>query len=114
MDIIINFFSQYGLVLTLFALAGVVGLGVMKYCNLFSKFDEKTRHYLYVGISILFSMLCILIYQLCTNTFELSSFLTTAGVVFTLNQTFYNIFCTLTLKELFIKILDNIVKLLSK
>ena len=46
MENLINFFTAYGLAITLIALAGIVILGILKYCNLFRKLEERKRHYI--------------------------------------------------------------------
>lgn len=47
MEEFLTFFSTYGWQLALIALAGIIILGILKYCNVFKKFDEKIRHVLY-------------------------------------------------------------------
>ena len=44
METLIRFFNEYGLGLTLIAIASVIILGIMKYSNMFVKLDEDKRH----------------------------------------------------------------------
>ena len=70
MNEIIAFFAKYGLILTLIAVVGVIILGIMKYCNLFKKLPEKSRHYVYLIISIGLSVIATIIYLLIVGQFE--------------------------------------------
>ena len=107
MDELLVFLQTYGLHISLIALAGVIILGILKYCNVFSKIEnENGRHYLYVAISVGLSLIGTAIYLLCTHSFEWVYFATIAGAIWALNQTFYNIFKTTKLNDLFNKILD--------
>lgn len=110
----IEYLAKYGWVLALIAIAGVVILGVMKYCNLFSKLEEKTRHFVYIGISVGLSVLGSAIYLLCSGQFEISYFIGIALAIYALNQAWYNIFKVTELKELIIKVLEKIIELFKK
>lgn len=111
MEQLLEFFKQYGLELTLIALAGIVVLGVMKYCNLFSKVDEKYRHYIYLGISVSLSVICSIVYLSCKGQLAPEYAFTVAFALYLLNQTVYNTFKTLSINELFKKALDKIKQL---
>lgn len=107
MDILMEFISTYGLGwITLFAVIGIVLLGIMKYCNLFKKIAEGSRHYIYLAISIGFSVVATLIYLLIAGQFTWAMFIGIVAAVFMLNQTFYNIFKVTPVNRLFVKILD--------
>lgn len=106
MNEIIIFFQQNGLWLTLIAILGIIVLGVMKYCNLFKKLDEKARHICYLAISIGLSVIGSCIYLACVKQFTFTYILTLTGAIFALNQTFYAIYDTTTLKELVNKFID--------
>ena len=43
MEQLLNFFAQYGLWISIFAVVGIAILGVLKYCNLFTKIEESKR-----------------------------------------------------------------------
>ena len=62
MNELIIFFQNYGLPITLIALLGVMVLGILKYCNVFSKIAEKYRHWIYIGISVAISVVGTVIY----------------------------------------------------
>lgn len=110
MENLINFFTAYGLAITLIALAGIVILGILKYCNLFKKLEEKKRHYIYLTISVGLSLIGTAIYLLVVGQFEFDYFLLIASAIYALNQTFYNIFKITPINTLFRKILDFLFK----
>lgn len=110
MNELLEFLKSNGWQLTLIAIAGVIILGILKYTNLFKKLDKKIRHALYIGISVALSLVASLIYLICTDGFAVDSFFALSSMVFALNQGAYALYDTLTLKELFNKILDYIFK----
>lgn len=110
MENLIKFFSAYGLAITLIALAGIVILGILKYCNLFKKLEEGKRHYIYLTISVGLSLIGTAIYLLVVGQFEFNYFLLIASAIYALNQTFYNIFKITPINTLFRKILDFLFK----
>lgn len=110
MENLINFFTAYGLAITLIALAGIVILGILKYCNLFKKLEEKKRHYIYLTISVGLSLIGTAIYLFVVGQFEFNYFLLIASAIYALNQTFYNIFKITPINTLFRKILDFLFK----
>ncbi len=114
MEQILIFFNTYGLILTLFAVAGIIVLGVLKYCNVFSRLAEKVRHVLYLVISISLSLIASLIYLIITHQFEWQAYLIFASAVYVLNQAFYTLFKVTSLNDLGKMILDFIKKLLTK
>ena len=109
MEILQNFFNENGWVITVIALAGVMLLGILKYCNLFGRVEEKSRHLLYLLISIGFSAIGSGIYLGVTDTFDMGSMCAVTGAISALNQTFYNVFKTTELNDLIVKILDYIL-----
>lgn len=114
MENLINFFATYGVAITIIAIAGIVILGVLKYCNLFKKIAENKRHYIYLAISIGFSVLATLVYLLIVRQFEIGYFLTIAAAIYALNQTFYNIFKVTSINKLATKILDFVLSFIKK
>ncbi len=114
MEALTIFFKSYGLPITLIAFVGVVVLGVMKYCNLFTKIEEKYRHYLYIIISVAASVIGTMIYLACVGMFDINYIITIAGAIWALNQTFYNIFKVTSINELCAKVLDWIAALFRK
>lgn len=113
MDELLVFLSTYGWQLSLIALAGIIILGVLKYCNVFSKFDEKIRHVLYLIISVGVSLIGSVIYLAFVHSLTVEFIFAVAAAIFALNQTFYSIYKNTTLKDLFIKIIDWIKGLLT-
>lgn len=114
MENLINFFATYGVAITIIAIAGIVILGVLKYCNLFKKIAENKRHYIYLAISIGFSVLATLVYLIIVRQFEIGYFLTIAAAIYALNQTFYNIFKVTSINKLATKILDFVLSFIKK
>ena len=45
MEQLLNFFAQYGLWISIFAVVGIAILGVLKYCNLFTKIEESYSYH---------------------------------------------------------------------
>ena len=113
MEELITFLQTYGWQLALIALAGIIILGVLKYCNVFKKFDEKIRHILYLVISVGISIIGAVIYLACVHQLTVEFAFVVAGAILALNQTFYTIYSNLSLKELFTKLLDWIKSLIT-
>ena len=114
MDELLVFFQQHGLWLTIIAVVGIVLLGVLKYCNVFKKLDEKVRHALYLVISVGISIVGSIIYLTCVRQLDIAYIATLATAIFALNQAFYTIYDTTTLKELFNKLLEWAEDLINK
>jgi len=114
MDSLITFFSTYGLVVTLIAVIGIVILGILKYCGAFKKIAENKRHYIYLTISIGFSVVATVVYMAVVGQLEVEYVLTVAAAIYALNQTFYNIFKVTAINDLFTKLLDFIISLVKK
>lgn len=113
MENIINFFNKYGLALTLIAITGIIILGILKYCNLFKKIEEKKRHYIYLAISIGFSLIATAIYLLIIKQFEWKNYLIIASAIYALNQTFYTLFKTTSINSLGKMVLEFIKQLFT-
>lgn len=113
MEEFLTFFSTYGWQLALIALAGIIILGILKYCNVFKKFDKKIRHVLYMVISVGISIVGAIIYLACVHQLTVEYVFVIAGAILALNQTFYAIYDTTTLKDLFTKLLDWIKNLIT-
>ena len=110
MEELVVFFANYGLWITLIAIVGIAGLGVMKYCNLFKKIDETKRHYIYLLISVGFSVIATAVYLAVIGAFEWNYFLAVSGAMYALNQTFYAIFKVTPVNKFATMALDWVVK----
>ena len=108
MSELLIFFKQYGAALSLIALAGIVILGILKYANVFSKLEERYRHICYIVISVGLSLIGSCIYLVSVDQFTSEYVLTLGTAIFALNQTFYAIYSSISLKELVGKIFDYI------
>lgn len=113
MEELVVFLQSYGWQLALIALAGIIILGVLKYCNVFSKFDEKIRHVFYLLISVGISIIGSIIYLACVGSLTVEFAFAVSAAILALNQTFYTIYSNLGLKELFLKLIDWIKGLIS-
>lgn len=114
MEQLIEFIKTYGWQLTLIAVAGVILLGVLKYCKVFDKFEEKTRHFLYLLISVGLSIIGSVIYLACIHQLDAAFIFTFATVVFGANQVAYTIYDTTPLRDLLSQLWDKIVEFFAK
>lgn len=113
MEELVVFLQNYGWQLALIALAGIIILGVLKYCNVFSKFDEKIRHVFYLLISVGISIIGSIIYLACVGNLTVEYAFAVAAAILALNQTFYAVYSTTTLKDLVAKLIDWIKGLIT-
>lgn len=113
MEELLVFLQTYGWQLALIALAGIIILGVLKYCNVFKKLDKKIRHVLYLVISVGLSVVGSIIYLACIHQLTVGGAFAVAGAIFALNQAFYTIYDTTTLKELGKKLVEWIKGLIT-
>lgn len=109
----ISFFATYGLGMTIAALCCSVILGLLKYCEVFSKFQKTTRHYIYLIICIVLAFVSSSIYLVIESSFSVSNLFIMSSAIFTINQTCYNVFKVTPINELLTKLLDLIVNLLT-
>lgn len=118
MSELVEFFTVNGLQLTLIAILGIVILGVLKYTCILKKLPEKYRHFIYLTISLGFSFIASGVYMKVHNNFDVKAYVALCGMIYALNQTFYNIFKITSLNKLFQNIadfiIDNIEKLFTK
>lgn len=103
MEELLLFLNNYGWQLALIAVLGIVLLGVLKYLNVFSGFEKEKRKPLYFLISVGFSLLAAVIYLAVIDEFEVEYVAGVATAIYTLNQTFYAIYETTTLRDLAVK-----------
>lgn len=113
-ELIINFIKTYGLPLGLIALGGVVLLCVLKYGNVFKKLAEKWRHFLYLAISIGFSLIAAAIYLAATGQFSAEYFFAVGLAIFTLDQAIYAIIKATPAGELVSGLFDKIKAAIGK
>lgn len=108
MEELMIFLSTYGWQLALIALIGIVILGALKYTNAFAKIEKDKRKPIYFAISVGFSLIATIIYLLVIKEFTIEYIVTVATAIYALNQTFYAIYETTTLRDLICKLLDII------
>lgn len=115
---LVEFFMVNGFHLTLIAILGIVILGCLKYTCVLKKLPEKYRHLIYLTISVGFSFIASAVYMKVHNNFDVKAYVSLCGMIYALNQTFYNIFKITSLNKLFVNIadfiIDNIEKLFTK
>lgn len=111
---LIEFFGQYGLWLTVIAILGIAVLGVLKYCNVFSKLEEQIRHLVYMIIALALVAIGDAVYLVWIDAFDVKYFVAVLSATYVLNQTFYNIFKVTKLRDLFTKILTWILHFFDK
>lgn len=110
MENFIEFIKAYGWQLTLIAVAGIIILGILKYCKVFDKLEEKTRHFLYLLISVGLSIVGAVIYLACVHQLDASFVFTFATAVFAVNQAAYTIYDTTPLRDLLSKLWEKLVE----
>ena len=113
MEELLTFLQTYGWQLALIALAGVIILGILKYCKVFDKFEEKLRHFFYLLVSVGISIVGSIIYLACVHQLDVVLVFTLAGAIFALNQAFYTIYDTTSLRSLLKKIWTWIKSLIT-
>lgn len=112
-EMIIKFFSEYGLVLTLIACSGILLLGILKFFKVFDKIEKEKRKYIYAAVSSGFSILASAIYLACTSGFEAKSFGVIAAAIYMLNQAVYSVYETFGLREGVKKFGDIIINIIA-
>lgn len=106
-----NFFDQYGFMLTMLALSGIVVLGFLKWVGVFKKVKDSHKKYVYYALSCLFSIIACTIYILVTKSFAWASYGILCGAVIGLTGAVYTVYENTGFRKLWKKaILDNISK----
>ena len=113
-ELIINFIKTYGLPLGLIALGGVVLLCILKYGNVFRKLAEKWRHFLYLAITIGFSLIASAIYLAASGQFSAEYFFAVGLAIFTLDQAIYAIIKATPAGDLVSGLFDKIKAAIKK
>lgn len=114
MEELLNFLEQYGIWPSIIALVGIFILGLLKYNNVFIKYNEKTRHVLYLLITVGISTIGSVIYLAVVDQLTVAHIAAIASAIFALNQTFYSIYSNLDLKNIFMDIKNFFMALLKK
>lgn len=114
MEELLSFLEQYGIWPSIIALVGIFILGLLKYNNVFINYNEKTRHTLYLVITVGISTIGSIIYLAVVDQLTITHIVAIASAIFALNQTFYSIYSNLDLKNIFIDIKNFFVALFNK
>lgn len=91
-DMIIKFFSEYGMWLTIIAGSGIILLGILKAFNVFRRVDKSKRKYLYTAISAGLSILAAGLYLHFTSGIVWTAFGVLAGSIYAVNQVMYSLY----------------------
>ena len=111
---VVMFAAANGWQVALIALLGIVLLGVLKYCNVFSKIEKEKRKPIYFAISVGASLIGTVVYLLIVKQFSFEYIIGLTGLIYGLNQTAYAFYENTKLRDLLEKLLDWIVKLFKK
>ena len=114
MEELLSFLEQYGIWPSIIALIGIFILGLLKYNNIFIKYNEKTRHVLYLLITVGISTIGSVIYLAVVDQLTVTRIVAIASAIFALNQTFYSIYSNLDLKNIFMDIKNFFMALFKK
>lgn len=114
MEELLSFLEQYGIWPSIIALVGIFILGLLKYNNVFINYNEKTRHVLYLLITVGISTIGSIIYLAVVDQLTVTRIVAIASAIFALNQTFYSIYSNLDLKNVFMDIKNFFMALLKK
>ena len=114
MEELLSFLEQYGIWPSIIALVGIFILGLLKYNNVFINYNEKTRHVLYLLITVSISTIGSVIYLAVVDQLTIAHIMAIASAIFALNQTFYSIYSNLDLKNIFMDIKNFFMALLKK
>lgn len=106
MEELLLFFANYGTVLSLIAFGGILLLGILKYLNVFSNVEKERRKIIYLLITVGLSITGAIIYLAVIDHLDIDYIVAVSTAIFALNQTFYAIYETTTLRELVKKIID--------
>lgn len=114
MEELLSFLEQYGIWPSIIALVGIFILGLLKYNNVFINYNEKTRHTLYLVITVSISTIGSIIYLAVVDQLTITHIVAIASAIFALNQTFYSMYSNLDLKNILIDIKNFFVALFNK
>ena len=110
-ELILDFFKEYGLNLSLLALSGIVILGCLKWFGCFKKINATYKKYVYFGISCALSIIACTIYILATHSFVWVNYLILCGAVIGFTIAVYGVYENTGLRKLWTSvILNNIAK----
>lgn len=108
-ELFLDFFATYGWQLTLIAVAGVMLLGILKYCKVFDKFEEDTRHFLYLLISVGLSIVGSVIYLACIHQLDVALVFPLAAAIWFENQAAYTLYDSTPLRKFLKMLWDKIL-----
>lgn len=114
MEMIVQFFAQYGWKLALIACSGIFILGILKFFHVFDKIEKTKRKYVYAAVSTVLSLIASLIYLLCTNTLEWATFGVYSASLYAFNQIIYSMYETFGIRSVVRKFGHLCLKVIKK
>lgn len=111
--LISGFFTDYGLVLGVLAVASILVLGILKFFKVFDKIPDDYRKYVYMGVATVLCAVSSLIYLTATDSFNWTVFGTLTGAVWGANQLMYSAYESYGVRALVKKIGTYIVTLVA-
>lgn len=113
-QMVVKFFVTYGWQLGCIALSGIVLLGLLKLFGVFNKIAPTKRKYVYVAVSVVFSVAGCAAYLLIIGNFDWKAFLVMVPLVYAANQTAYGVYentgVRAALRAIFRKIINRLKK----
>lgn len=116
-NMIINFFENYGLIMTLLATSGIVLVGTLKAIGLFSKLNPKTKKYVYFACSCVVSIISCTVYLCVIDAFVWADWGMTVACVIGFTISIYGVYentgIRTFLKKIFFTPIKNLLKSIS-
>lgn len=106
-DMVIRFFENYGIVMTLLATSGIIFVGFLKATKLFSKIPDKLKKYVYFGVACVASIVACTIYMVVKKMFEWTDWGVMCACVIGYTMALYAIYENTGIRELLRKLVFN-------
>lgn len=113
-DMIIKFFENYGLIMTLLATGGIAFVGALKSIGVFSKLNPKAKKYVYFACSCLAGIISCTVYLCVKDAFVWADWGMTAASVIGFTISIYGLYENTGIRTLLKKILFTPIKNLLK
>lgn len=113
-DMVIRFFENYGLIMTLLATSGIVFVGALKAIGLFSKLNPNAKKYVYFITSCVVSILSCTFYLCVIDAFVWADWGMTIACVIAFTISIYGVYENTGIRTFLKKILFTPIKNLLK
>lgn len=104
-DMVIRFFENYGLIMTLLATSGIVFVGALKSIGLFSKMNPNAKKYVYFACSCVVSIISCTVYLCVIDAFVWADWGMTIACVIAFTISIYGIYENMGIRTFLKKIL---------